>query len=218
MHIMARIEVKQYVGYCFYCVRLRHRRGEFWAKAQTLYGRCTTIEQGYGYAKRLLGDLDTCYIRDEDAGTKWGVLRKHIKVDGEKHRQEGGTAWNAVPVGVKAQLQSEGAQYKAIFEAINAKRREAQRKAWEAGAEQRERDRREREARRESGRDYTTLIRNLGKAPHLAVLGLPTTETDAAVIKATYRRLAAKHHPDKGGDAVRFVAVRKAYEQLAKAL
>lgn len=44
----------------------------------------------------------------------------------------------------------------------------------------------------------------------LAVLGL-----EAGVrwdeIMAAYRRLAAKHHPDKGGDAEQFMAVREAF-------
>ncbi|HYA39470.1 MAG TPA: DNA-J related domain-containing protein [Candidatus Methylomirabilis sp.] len=33
-------------------------------------------------------------------------------------------------------------------------------------------------------------------------------------IKQTYRRLAAQHHPDKGGDPARFRAIRAAYEIL----
>jgi DnaJ-domain-containing protein 1 len=35
-------------------------------------------------------------------------------------------------------------------------------------------------------------------------------------IKQTYRRLAAQHHPDKGGDPARFRAVRAAYEILLR--
>jgi hypothetical protein len=47
----------------------------------------------------------------------------------------------------------------------------------------------------------------------LETLGLPA---DAAweTVKRTYRQLAAKHHPDKGGDATRFRAIREAYEVL----
>jgi len=33
-------------------------------------------------------------------------------------------------------------------------------------------------------------------------------------ISESYRRLAAKHHPDKGGDADRFIQIRQAYEVL----
>jgi DnaJ-domain-containing protein 1 len=35
-------------------------------------------------------------------------------------------------------------------------------------------------------------------------------------IKQTYRRLAAQHHPDKGGDPARFRAIRGAYEILLR--
>jgi hypothetical protein len=35
-------------------------------------------------------------------------------------------------------------------------------------------------------------------------------------IKQTYRRLAAQHHPDKGGDPARFRAIRVAYEILLR--
>ena len=35
-------------------------------------------------------------------------------------------------------------------------------------------------------------------------------------IKQTYRRLAAQHHPDKGGDPARFRAIRAAYEILQR--
>ncbi len=37
---------------------------------------------------------------------------------------------------------------------------------------------------------------------------------DWAEIQMAYRRLAARHHPDRGGAAVRFVRVREAYEAL----
>jgi hypothetical protein len=35
-------------------------------------------------------------------------------------------------------------------------------------------------------------------------------------IQSQYRRLAAEHHPDKGGDSTRFTQVREAYETLKK--
>ncbi|WP_027853823.1 DNA-J related domain-containing protein [Marinobacterium litorale] len=37
---------------------------------------------------------------------------------------------------------------------------------------------------------------------------------DEQTIRAAYRRLAARHHPDKGGDAEQFCRVREAYELL----
>jgi DnaJ-domain-containing protein 1 len=50
----------------------------------------------------------------------------------------------------------------------------------------------------------------------LKVLGLDFDVQDLAEIKQAYRSLASLHHPDKGGDSKRFIAVRQAYEQLAK--
>ncbi len=48
------------------------------------------------------------------------------------------------------------------------------------------------------------------------VLGL---EVDASfqMIRKTYRKLAGQYHPDKGGDAIRFMEIREAYEVLRKA-
>ena len=55
-----------------------------------------------------------------------------------------------------------------------------------------------------------------GRAAALAALEL---QADAgwADIQRQYRRLAAATHPDRGGDGVRFLAVREAYELLRAA-
>ncbi len=45
------------------------------------------------------------------------------------------------------------------------------------------------------------------------VLDLPVKAPWCEVQK-NYRKLAARHHPDRGGDAVRFIAIRQAYEIL----
>lgn len=47
------------------------------------------------------------------------------------------------------------------------------------------------------------------------ILGLPEGATEAE-IKRAYRRLAALHHPDRGGDAEAFTRVRRAYEHALK--
>ncbi len=49
----------------------------------------------------------------------------------------------------------------------------------------------------------------------LQTLELPADAPWEAV-KQTYRRLAALHHPDKGGDPARFRAIRGAYEILLR--
>lgn len=48
-----------------------------------------------------------------------------------------------------------------------------------------------------------------------AVLGLEPG-ADEQQIKQAFRRLAARHHPDKGGEAERFLAIREAYENLLR--
>ena len=49
----------------------------------------------------------------------------------------------------------------------------------------------------------------------LIVLGLQPSATYEDV-KFAYRRLRALHHPDRGGDADKFLAVQRAYERLTK--
>lgn len=50
-------------------------------------------------------------------------------------------------------------------------------------------------------------------AAALQVLDLDET-ADWSQVQAQYRRLAAEHHPDKGGDRAEFAKVREAYEVL----
>jgi DnaJ family protein A protein 2 len=44
-----------------------------------------------------------------------------------------------------------------------------------------------------------------------AVLGLDATAS-AEEVRAAYRKLALKHHPDRGGDKTEFQRVQAAYE------
>lgn len=48
------------------------------------------------------------------------------------------------------------------------------------------------------------------------VLGLEEGAS-ISMIRKTYRSLAGKYHPDKGGDPVKFMEIRQAYEILKKA-
>lgn len=52
------------------------------------------------------------------------------------------------------------------------------------------------------------------RADDLAVLGLPVTAT-AGDIKTAWRRLAMRHHPDRGGDHGEFVRLKSAYKRLS---
>lgn len=83
------------------------------------------------------------------------------------------------------------------------------------------RDARPREADRAGG-GAPLFVRDPGAAPELlAVLGMSGTPTRQAIV-ATYRRLAAQHHPDKfhgreeaqSAAAARFIEITLAYEQL----
>ena len=49
---------------------------------------------------------------------------------------------------------------------------------------------------------------------HYQTLGV-SPQADAKEIKKAYRRLAGKHHPDKGGDEARFKEINEAYETLS---
>lgn len=55
-----------------------------------------------------------------------------------------------------------------------------------------------------------------GSERHYAALGLPATARPKEVVSA-FRRLAKRHHPDKGGDEVAFRRVREAFEALSLA-
>ncbi len=55
-----------------------------------------------------------------------------------------------------------------------------------------------------------------GRPEALDVLGLPA-DASASAVSRRYRELAARHHPDKGGDPAVFIEIRKAYERLKNA-
>ena len=47
------------------------------------------------------------------------------------------------------------------------------------------------------------------------ILGLNSGATKLE-IKAKFKKLSLLHHPDKGGDALKFIQIREAYEELMK--
>lgn len=59
------------------------------------------------------------------------------------------------------------------------------------------------------GRFWARFARYDRRGEALAVLGLPE-DADAEAILQQYRRLAMRHHPDRGGDAARLQAVHAA--------
>ncbi len=62
---------------------------------------------------------------------------------------------------------------------------------------------------------WERLAANEQRQAALAVLEL-VDPVDHAAITRRYRSLAQRHHPDRGGDTLRFHAIRSAYETLRK--
>jgi len=58
---------------------------------------------------------------------------------------------------------------------------------------------------------------NESRSAALEVLKLDESASDEAITHC-YRKLAAKHHPDKGGDPAIFIRIRQAYEILSPAI
>lgn len=58
-------------------------------------------------------------------------------------------------------------------------------------------------------------LRTERRRESLEVLGLPL-DADPVAIKAAYRQLAMTTHPDKGGDASRFIQIQNAYRALSQ--
>jgi len=63
------------------------------------------------------------------------------------------------------------------------------------------------------GSFWNRFVSNSDRAAAFDVLELEQ-EVDQQVITQRYRKLAARHHPDKGGDKEMFIRVRQAYEVL----
>jgi DnaJ domain len=78
-------------------------------------------------------------------------------------------------------------------------------------AEHRLRERQAAEARERAER----LRRERSCHRHLVILGL-TPPCDAETIKARFRELAHKIHPDHGGDSERFIELRGAYDEALR--
>ncbi|WP_018717595.1 DNA-J related domain-containing protein [Arhodomonas aquaeolei] len=71
----------------------------------------------------------------------------------------------------------------------------------------------EAEVERLLGSFWQRLARDDGRADALAELGLSDPVDDAA-IRAAYRRLAMRHHPDRGGDGGRLREINRAMRTL----
>lgn len=65
------------------------------------------------------------------------------------------------------------------------------------------------------GRFWQRLYAGSGREDALAVLGLAPDASEME-IKDRYRRLVRDAHPDRGGDAAKFLRIREAYEVLIR--
>ena len=63
---------------------------------------------------------------------------------------------------------------------------------------------------------WDRYTQHFDRSSALTILGL-NDEASAAEIEMTYRRLAMRHHPDRGGDAERFCEIKHAWNMLKQA-
>ncbi|MEX3623759.1 J domain-containing protein [Viridibacillus arvi] len=79
--------------------------------------------------------------------------------------------------------------------------------------ERRENEYNEKRKKFQEERTRAELHRIVGYNQLYALLGIKPT-TDINVIKKAYRQKAKQHHPDKGGDELTFIGIKKAYDTI----
>lgn len=193
--IFARIEVQQFVGYVLWGVWRRTRSKQHWADAVKTYGRTDTTKQAWGMIAALVNDLPLECLRSTGLFWHWRDVRTAIRQRGEERRMEGITAWRKFSTEQQAAFHEAGVRFSQIYLMHNME-----------------------QARLSSLRyaERQALSGKMLPRQCLKVLGLDSDVQDFAAIKKAYRSLVSLHHPDKGGDSKRFVAIRQAYEQLTK--
>jgi hypothetical protein len=185
--ILARLSVQQFAGYCLFGVELKARSQRSWQGAVQHFGRTDTIEQALGRAAEYVKHLPIECVRHDACYFSWKTARAVMGLHRDEYRfQEGLMEWRSFSPEQKQRYHDAGVSF------LYRYREDAERRS-------------------------TLISSRPSKLPAhlLAALGLESTVTSGTVIKAAYRRAVATHHPDKGGNAKRFVEVRKAYEKLA---
>jgi hypothetical protein len=128
--------------------------------------------------------------------------RRWAKEQREREEREGTDYWKAMQP--KTQSFFDWSESERAAEA--ARRAEELRQAAEVV-------RRGREEMNRLLEDHVAQMGGSGSVPPcLATLGLGR-EADLEQVKASYRRLALVHHPDKGGEAAEFQRIKRAYDQ-----
>jgi len=196
--IFARIEAQQFVGYVLWGVWRRTRSKQLWVDSVKTYGRTDTVEQAWGMMAALVNDLPRECLRSDGGMWSWRDVRNVMRQTGEERRMEGSLAWLKNSSERKQELHEMGVRFLHAYSMHNIEQARLS-------------SLRHTERQALSGGRIRTLPRKC-----LNVLGLDSDVQDLAEIKKAYRSLASLHHPDKGCDSKRFVAVRQAYEQLAK--
>lgn len=188
--IMSRLSVQQFSGYCFYGVELKTRSQRSWKGAVQHFGRTDTIEQAVGRAAEYVRHLPIECVRHDACYFSWKTARAIIGLPEEPRFKEGIIEWSGVSTERKQSYHDEGiaflSKYREDVERRNSIRR--------------------------------TAVRNRPRklpAHLLATLEIESTVTDSAAIKEAYQRAISIHHPDKGGNGAKFIAVRKAYKRLS---
>lgn len=240
MKYRALFDMKQFAGYCLWWVRIRQKPGQRWASAPLTAGRTDTEDQAHGAIAEALNyaGIGVEEIRPETE--RWSMVRDHIRQPGEARRFEGFQAWQAWP-GDREALAGAGREFLAAWKAELARRDEVRREAimrgveyarfcmatgrdylrrsaddWEAFREWAVREARAsfEEARESYRQEFRFAFHIDTRAQDFAALGL-APGADAMDIKTAWRRLAMRHHPDRGGDHGEFVRLKSAYERLS---
>jgi DnaJ-domain-containing protein 1 len=135
-------------------------------------------------------------------------------LDGEPRRFEGSTAWASVPIEVRDALASVGPAFKqALLDEDKRRRAESAMLARRLFEDFMAKNGASSSTSWFESFSFSFGALSLRKA-HLSVLELPP-DADAKDVKAAYRKLAMKYHPDRPtGDEAKFKDIKRAYDAL----
>jgi hypothetical protein len=232
-------DIKAFVDYRLWRVRVRASPKQRWRDATLYAGRTDTEAQAWGEVATLAAG--TSFAAINLGSTSWPEIREHLRQPDERRRFEGVGAWEQR----KAELGSDG------LDALVDEGRDFA-EGWQTECQRREDERREaymndvafavfcnatgRDFRDHSAEAWAAFLRwRVDEAEHksqqdyggfrfsfipdtraadLATLGL-SINANADDIKQAWRRAAMRLHPDRGGDHQQFTTVKAAFERLA---
>lgn len=132
MSYKAKFEVKQFVGYALWWVRVRTTPKQRWADATLYAGRTDTEIQAWGQVAWATAGIALSEMRSGTGDVKWPEIRDYIRLGwpGEPQRQAGAMAWSKWP-GDRAALATAGQEFRRSWQEESQRR---DREAREAGA------------------------------------------------------------------------------------